>query len=81
VSCLLERYKDIEGIDVVEGDARHLDRYPDGAFNIIFDKGLVDALFTAYEAYKEVQSDSLHSTPPKSTSHATQRHAIPRDAR
>ena len=54
VTNLTERYKEFPGIEVMECDARNLDRFADGCFDLVLDKGLVDVLYSGWVGFKDV---------------------------
>ena len=51
---LTERYKEFPGIEVIECDARNLDRFPTGSFELVFEKGLIDALYSGWVGFKDI---------------------------
>ena len=51
---LTERYKKYPGIEVLEVDARNLDRFATASFDLCIDKGLIDALFSGWNGFRDV---------------------------
>jgi len=51
---LTERYKEFPGIEVIECDARNLDRFPTASFELVFEKGLIDVLYSGWVGFKDI---------------------------
>jgi len=69
VSQMQYRYKDLEGMEFMVGDATKLDMFPDASFDAIIDKGCLDSIFCSYNstdnalcAYKELCRLLRHGT-------------------
>ena len=56
VSNLAERFKKFPGIEIIECDARKLDRFSSASFDIIVDKGMIDVLYSGWNGFKDVDS-------------------------
>ena len=54
INNLTERYKKHPGIEVLEVDARNLDRFATASFDLVVEKGLMDALFSGWRGFRDV---------------------------
>lgn len=54
ITRMQQRYRGLEGLDFVVGDARRLDAYQDGHFDFVIDKGLMDSFLCGFRPELDV---------------------------